>query len=181
MAAGIGESARAALPADRPGSTKAIAAARVAQGAVLLLVGVLDFALKDKRDKEADPNSRAVSTNRKMKTLLVLGVAYKADIDDTRESPSLDIMETLRLRGARIEYSDPYVPTRDWLSNTPQSKFWAAAYNCIRNPSFFLLDFVAFGCAGILFGLNFAHDFAHNTVFVVSRRVNCVHFQIISR
>ncbi len=42
--------------------------------------------------------------------VLVLGVAYKADIDDTRESPSLDIMETLRLRGARIEYSDPFVP-----------------------------------------------------------------------
>ena len=33
--------------------------------------------------------------------VLVLGVAYKADIDDTRESPSLDIMETLRERGAR--------------------------------------------------------------------------------
>jgi len=32
---------------------------------------------------------------------------------------------------------DPYVPTRDWLSSTPQSKFWAAAYNCIRNPSFY--------------------------------------------
>jgi len=43
--------------------------------------------------------------------VLVLGVAYKANIDDTRESPSLDIMETLRERGARIEYSDPFVPT----------------------------------------------------------------------
>jgi UDP-N-acetyl-D-glucosamine dehydrogenase len=42
--------------------------------------------------------------------VLVLGVAYKSDIDDVRESPSLDIMETLRERGARIEYSDPYVP-----------------------------------------------------------------------
>jgi len=43
--------------------------------------------------------------------VLVLGVAYKANIDDTRESPSLDIMETLRQRGAKIEYSDPFVPT----------------------------------------------------------------------
>jgi UDP-N-acetyl-D-glucosamine dehydrogenase len=43
--------------------------------------------------------------------ILMLGVAYKADIDDTRESPSLDIMEELRERGAVIEYSDPYVPT----------------------------------------------------------------------
>jgi len=43
--------------------------------------------------------------------VLVLGVAYKADIDDTRESPSLDIMQTLVDRGARVEYSDPHVPT----------------------------------------------------------------------
>jgi UDP-N-acetyl-D-glucosamine dehydrogenase len=43
--------------------------------------------------------------------VLVLGVAYKADIDDVRESPSLDIMEKLRERGARIEYCDPFVPS----------------------------------------------------------------------
>jgi UDP-N-acetyl-D-glucosamine dehydrogenase len=42
--------------------------------------------------------------------VLVLGVAYKAGIDDTRESPSLDIMQTLMDRGARVEYSDPFVP-----------------------------------------------------------------------
>ncbi len=41
--------------------------------------------------------------------VLVLGVAYKADIDDVRESPSLDIMEKLRERGAKIEYADPHV------------------------------------------------------------------------
>ncbi len=41
--------------------------------------------------------------------VLVLGVAYKADIDDVRESPSLDIMEKLRERGAKIEYCDPHV------------------------------------------------------------------------
>jgi len=43
--------------------------------------------------------------------VLVLGVAYKANIDDVRESPSLDIMEKLRERGARIEYTDPFVPS----------------------------------------------------------------------
>ena len=32
---------------------------------------------------------------------------------------------------------DPYIPLREWLSNTPQSKFWAAAYNCVSNPSFY--------------------------------------------
>ncbi len=43
--------------------------------------------------------------------VLILGVAYKGGIDDTRESPSLDIMATLEQRGARVEYSDPHVPT----------------------------------------------------------------------
>ncbi len=42
--------------------------------------------------------------------ILVLGVAYKADIDDTRESPSLDIVERLEEMGARVDYSDPFVP-----------------------------------------------------------------------
>jgi UDP-N-acetyl-D-glucosamine dehydrogenase len=41
----------------------------------------------------------------------VLGVAYKRDIDDVRESPALDIIALLRRRGARVTYSDPYVPT----------------------------------------------------------------------
>lgn len=53
--------------------------------------------------------------------VLVLGVAYKADIDDVRESPSLDIMEMLRERGARIEYSDPYVPTLQFAGRTMKS------------------------------------------------------------
>ena len=44
-------------------------------------------------------------------TVLVLGVAYKADIDDYRESPALDIIELLRHRGAKVSYSDPHVPT----------------------------------------------------------------------
>ena len=41
----------------------------------------------------------------------VLGVAYKRDIDDVRESPALDIMHLLGKRGAKISYSDPYVAT----------------------------------------------------------------------
>jgi UDP-N-acetyl-D-glucosamine dehydrogenase len=40
----------------------------------------------------------------------VMGVAYKRDIDDVRESPALDIIHLLGRRGARITYSDPWVP-----------------------------------------------------------------------
>jgi len=43
--------------------------------------------------------------------VLVLGVAYKRDIDDLRESPSLTIIELLRAKGAEVFYNDPYFPT----------------------------------------------------------------------
>ena len=42
--------------------------------------------------------------------ILVLGVAYKKDVDDLRESPSLKIMQLLGQRGVNVEYSDPYFP-----------------------------------------------------------------------
>ena len=42
--------------------------------------------------------------------ILVLGVAYKKDVDDVRESPSLEIMKLLKERGADISYSDPFIP-----------------------------------------------------------------------
>jgi len=41
----------------------------------------------------------------------ILGVAYKKNIEDVRESPALDIMMLLKRRGARLTYSDPHVPT----------------------------------------------------------------------
>ena len=43
----------------------------------------------------------------------VLGIAYKRDIDDVRESPALDVIELLMRRGATVTYSDPYVPEVD--------------------------------------------------------------------
>ena len=43
--------------------------------------------------------------------VLVLGLAYKRDIDDLRESPSLTIIELLRSKGAIVSYNDPYFPT----------------------------------------------------------------------
>ena len=53
--------------------------------------------------------------NRERKSLkgsriLILGVAYKRDVDDMRESPSLRLIELLRSAGARVVYHDPYVP-----------------------------------------------------------------------
>jgi len=60
-------------------------------------------------------NSAAAALSQQGKTLhgarvLVLGVAYKKDIDDVRESPSLRIMELLAGQGAQVSYHDPFVP-----------------------------------------------------------------------
>lgn len=43
--------------------------------------------------------------------VLVLGIAYKKNVDDMRESPSVEIMELLQARGAVVAYSDPHVPS----------------------------------------------------------------------
>ena len=42
--------------------------------------------------------------------VLVLGAAYKPDIDDVRESPALDVIGLLQKKGAQVEYHDPYIP-----------------------------------------------------------------------
>ena len=61
------------------------------------VVGKVAEALNDDR--------KAVNGSR----VLVLGAAYKPNVDDTRESPALDVMELLRERGAEVRYHDPHV------------------------------------------------------------------------
>jgi UDP-N-acetyl-D-glucosamine dehydrogenase len=43
--------------------------------------------------------------------ILILGVAYKKDVDDARESPALAVMDLLQKKGAVILYHDPYIPS----------------------------------------------------------------------
>jgi len=52
--------------------------------------------------------------------VLVLGVAYKADVSDTRESPALKLIELLRTAGADVAYHDPHVPALPKLGLTSQ-------------------------------------------------------------
>jgi UDP-N-acetyl-D-glucosamine dehydrogenase len=54
--------------------------------------------------------------------VLVLGLAYKADVDDERESPSYVLMEMLKERGAQVAYYDPYVPV---IKPTREHAHWA--------------------------------------------------------
>jgi UDP-N-acetyl-D-glucosamine dehydrogenase len=65
--------------------------------------------------------------------ILVLGVAYKPDIDDVRESPALDVLELLRQRGGVVSYHDPHVPTLrlgdNDLSSVPLDDL--PSYDCV--------------------------------------------------
>ncbi|MGH9725591.1 MAG: UDP binding domain-containing protein, partial [Candidatus Acidiferrales bacterium] len=68
--------------------------------------------------------------------ILMLGMAYKKDIDDLRESPSLTVIELLREQGAEVLYNDPYFPTvgrgRRYnlnMTSTPLEKL--EQYDCV--------------------------------------------------
>ncbi len=50
------------------------------------------------------------SKSLKDSSILVLGVAYKPDVDDLRESPALDVIGLLEQKGAKVSYHDPYIP-----------------------------------------------------------------------
>ncbi|HEV2388348.1 MAG TPA: nucleotide sugar dehydrogenase [Candidatus Acidoferrales bacterium] len=71
--------------------------------------------------------------------VLVLGVAYKKDIDDLRESPALKIMELLQARGAEVDYNDPYFPQLHKMRRYDYSRLRSvelapnriASYDCV--------------------------------------------------
>ena len=56
--------------------------------------------------------------------ILILGLAYKPDVDDERESPSYTLMELLKSRGAEVAYHDPHVPV---IRPTREHAHWAGA------------------------------------------------------
>ena len=61
--------------------------------------------------------------------ILILGVAYKKDIDDVRESPALKIIELLQEGGARVDYWDPLVPVTGPHRNYPRMKMKSIRYS----------------------------------------------------
>lgn len=85
--------------------------------------------------------------------ILVLGVAYKADVDDDRESPSYAIMDSLEKRGAIVSYNDPFVPViREGRSNqtvagrecVPVSDDYDAILLCTNHTEYQTMDFSKF-------------------------------------
>jgi UDP-N-acetyl-D-glucosamine dehydrogenase len=103
-------------------------------------------------DKVADAlNAHAKSV--RGSAILVLGVAYKRDIDDMRESPAIDVMHELVGKGANVSYHDPFVPAiaaNDWpggldLLSVPLDAAALAAADCVvilTNHTAFNADFI---------------------------------------
>ncbi len=82
--------------------------------------------------KALNRHKKAINGSR----ILMLGMAYKKDIDDLRESPALTIIELLRQEGAEVDYNDPYFPTvgrgRHYdlnMRSTPLDRI--ADYDCV--------------------------------------------------
>ena len=88
-------------------------------------------------------NKTALALNDRQRSIkgskvLVLGIAYKKNVDDMRESPSVEVMELLRDLGAEISYSDPHVPVfpkmrehKFDLKSVPLTAESIASYDCV--------------------------------------------------
>ncbi|WP_199900647.1 nucleotide sugar dehydrogenase [Neisseria elongata] len=88
-------------------------------------------------------NKTALALNDRQRSIkgskvLVLGIAYKKNVDDMRESPSVEVMELLRDLGAEISYSDPHVPIfpkmrehKFDLKSVPLTAESIASYDCV--------------------------------------------------
>ena len=70
--------------------------------------------------------------------ILILGLSYKKDVDDLRESASLKLIDLLQHRGAKVDYNDPYIPhlhrTRKYdfpLASVPLSPESLGTYDCV--------------------------------------------------
>ena len=74
------------------------------------LAGEINTAMPDHVVAKVGEALNAVGKKLKGSKILLLGLAYKADVDDDRESPSYILIEKLEDKGAKVDYHDPYVP-----------------------------------------------------------------------
>ncbi len=68
--------------------------------------------------------------------IAVLGVAYKRDVDDVRESPALDVIQLLEERGGKVTFNDPHIPSvrlegNRMMEGTPLSANWLHDADCV--------------------------------------------------
>ncbi len=63
--------------------------------------------------------------------ILILGVAYKSNVSDIRESPALDVMKLLKERGGKVVYNDPHVPQVEGLKSIPLTESSLRNADCV--------------------------------------------------
>ncbi len=83
------------------------------------LVGKIDAALNERR--------KSIKGSK----ILVLGVAYKSNVSDTRESPALDVIRLLKEKGGKVVYNDPHVPQVEGLKSIRLTKDSLRNAHCV--------------------------------------------------
>jgi UDP-N-acetyl-D-glucosamine dehydrogenase len=86
------------------------------------LAGEINTAMPNYVVTQAAAALNAVRKSVNGSNILILGLAYKADVDDDRESPSYVLMDLFKERGASVSYYDPYVPV---IKPTREHPHWA--------------------------------------------------------
>ena len=75
------------------------------------VIGKVEEAVGKKKHGARSKKQEARRGGLRGKRVLVMGLAYKKDVDDLRESPSIVLIEELQRRGAKVDYNDPFIPT----------------------------------------------------------------------
>lgn len=102
--------------------------------------------------------------------IVVLGVAYKRNIKDVRESPALDVMKLLESLGARFAYNDPYVPSIRWHNGTLKSVKLTAALLKRADLTVILTDHTQYDYQWITDNAVMIFDTRNATAFVKGNR-----------
>lgn len=125
------------------------------------LAGEINTAMPDHVVQKVAEALNSVGKPVKGAQILILGLAYKSDVDDDRESPSYVLIEKLEARGAAVLYHDPYVPE---IRMTREHKNLAGRKSVsIDHPCDLILISTAHSCFR-------THDFASRSVPVVDTR-----------
>jgi UDP-N-acetyl-D-glucosamine dehydrogenase len=109
--------------------------------------------------------------------VLVLGLAYKKDVDDIRESPSIELIELLQAKGAKVDYNDPHVPRTHrqrehnlGMTSVPLTPASLKKYDCILIST----DHSAYDCEMIVKHANLVVDTRNATARVKGPKKNVV-------
>jgi hypothetical protein len=102
--------------------------------------------------------------------VLVLGVSYKRDVDDVRESPALDILKILESRGARVGYNDPHVPELQLNGTTLRSEELMAGVRS-ADVTVIVTDHTCYPYAEIVQNANVVVDTRNATKGIASEKI----------